>query len=305
MNGVDEGDAPPPYTQVTQKDLQETQRNLDRLRRDLNHAFEVGDVSGSGSVAQQITHYRLQLKQQQAAYDGQEEQRNAENAWMQQQMQKVNNIKQKVEDKRKEVEQIQQELRDYILNTQTRQTHNNNTAARLATSSATSLGQSILSAFTSHLPQHDHNNNSNSAQQQLHPCQSLVQRVRRVIKETQVILEQQNLLVDTIDMNSHPSNSHSSAPSPSLISIKAIRKDCVTYIQSQLQHVDALEKHLNHFEEFIRFLHIETRPSYAAPVDRDRDTEEKAAAGSNNRKRSSPNPRDSSGRYQQRSSARR
>ena len=77
-------------------------------------------------------------------------------------------------------------------------------------------------------------------------------------------LEQQNLVVDSIDMNEHPTTfaAVSSQPSASLASMKAVRKDTVTYIHTQLQHVDALEQHVVGLERFLQFLERTPRPQY-------------------------------------------
>ena len=215
-----------------------------QLQADLQRSFDTGDAPLSASLAQSLTHYTQQLKAQQSLVDQSHAIASAEKVWLSDQLNKVNAIKAVVETKRREVELIQHTLRDFLI-------HHHSPSPPSQSSSSSSLFSSVFHSSSSQSPPPV-------------TCAALLARARKSIKECQVILEQQNLIVDSIDMNEHPSTllSASSNPSDSLSSIKAVRKDTVTYIQGQLQHVDAFEQHVVAFEAFIAFLDKTPRPSY-------------------------------------------
>lgn len=80
---------------------------------------------------------------------------------------------------------------------------------------------------------------------------ALLSRVKKVIKDSQGILEQQILRIDAID----PSGIASSETSANSIAfIKALRKDTIQHIQSQLGYIDKFEKHVSQLEELHSFL---------------------------------------------------
>ena len=214
--------------------------------------------------------FHQQLKAQQQHVEEGERQRREEAAWLTQQLAKVKAIQSVVEERRRETERLQAALRHCLASARPAQ-QPQQTAAVAAPTSSPSLLSSLFSHKDSQpaqAPQQSGPSSSPSlsSSQSLLSWEPLLQRTRKSIKETQAVLEQQNLIVDSIDMNEHPATfrppaaadaASASAPSSaasSLGSIKAVRKDTVTYIQTQLQHVDALERHVQAFEAFLLFL---------------------------------------------------
>ena len=238
---------------VTPAAVEAVQRRLQQLQGELQRAFDVGDSEASASLAQSITDSTQRLKRLLAALEQQKAMDSAEKVWLSSQLSKVHHIQAVVEDKRRDIHTIQHSILTALTHTHTQPTH--------------STSSSIFSVFSS-----SHSTSASTSTSSSAPsvaCAALVSRALKLCRECQLTLEQQNLLVDSIDMNEHPATLlHSSpsltpSPSPSLQSIKAVRKEVVTYIQSQLQHVDAFEQHLVALDHFITFLQRAPRPSYA------------------------------------------
>ena len=250
-------------------DVDALQRRLQQLQAELQRAFDVGDSAASASLAQSVLQLTQRLKAAQAAVEQRAVLDSAEAVWLSSQLSKVNDIKGVVEQRRREVEAMQSQLHAAL--TRTQQTPSSHPASH----SSSSLFSSV---FSSHSSSSSAPSSSSSAASSSSPvplsCSALLLRARRVCRECQLVLEQQVLRVDSIDMNEHPatllqaaaaaaSPSTSPPPSRSLQSMKAVRKEVVTYIQSQLQHVDAFDTHLLHMEQALAFLDNKPRPSYA------------------------------------------
>ena len=259
-------------------DVAAAQLRLQRLQAELQRAFDAGDGTASASLAQAITGLTQRVKRLQTAVEQRAALDSAEQVWLSSQLSKVNDIKGVVEEKRREVEAMQHSILTALTQPQPP------TQPQPSTSSSSS---SLFSVFSSHHSQRSSSTSSSSSSAPPFAWSALLSRARRVCKECQLTLEQQNLRVDSIDMNEHPATLllHSSSPSlppspsPSLQSIKAVRKEVVTYIQSQLQHVDAFEQHLIALDAFLTFLERAPRPSYAGGGDEGKAEPQPRGAG--------------------------
>ena len=293
-NGSD-FDTANPQPLVRAADIGETERSIASLQSQLDRALEAGDVSGSGSLAQQVAQFKQQLRAQRQQVAASREREKEEREWESAQLHKINAIKAVVEERRKETEAIKQRLRQHLTGQRPSSSGGGSTAGSSNTGSGTSgsaASSFFSSVFSSNSSRDNHttghsshkqsaskpaapftaslpHSTSAAAQSPLH-LDDLLQRARKSIKESQVTLEKQTLIVDSVDMNEHPSTLHaqsSDAPplhSPSLHSIKAIRKDTVQLIQSHLSHVDDLERHLDSLDACLSFLDQPIAP--AGPV---------------------------------------
>ena len=239
------------------------------LQSRLDAALEAGDVSGSGLLAQQIAQFKQQLRAQRQQVASSREREKEEREWESAQLVKINAIKAVVEERRRETELVKSALRQQL----TGQRHSSGASKN---SGGNSLGGSAASSFFSVFSSKDshshgsssHNNTSLGSSQSPLPLDEVMQRARKSIKETQVTLEKQTLIVDSVDMNEHPTTLHAGAqhseaaplPSAGLSSIKAIRKDTVQLIQSHLSHVDELERHIDSLDACLSFLNHHIAP---------------------------------------------
>ena len=253
------------------------------LQSQLDSALEAGDVSGSGALAQQIAAFKAQLRaQKQQAAEGRQRERE-EREWETAQLAKINAIKAVVEERRRETEAVQRSVRQQLTGQLQQRTSNgsghggsstNNNSGGSGSGSAASFFSSVFSSSS-----HSHSKDSASrasvppsaaASSNTQPAGSLdalLQQARKSIKTTQVVLEKQTLIVDSVDMNEHPSTLHAApVSSPSLQSIKAIRKDTVQLIQSHLSHVDELERHIDTLDRCLAFLDLHLAPPIQRPA---------------------------------------
>ena len=244
------------------------------LQAQLDRAYEVGDVAGSGLLAQQIAQFKQQLRAQRQQVAANREREKEEREWESAQLSKINGIKAVVEERRRETEQLQRAIRQLLTGQQRQQQQQQQqqqASSGHGSTPASSAAASFFSVFSSKDgPSHSHSHSHGPTQPHSPPPLPLdetLQRARKSIKETQVTLEKQTLIVDSVDMNEHPSTLHATAalPSASLASIKAIRKDTVQLIQSHLSHVDELERHIDALDACLTFLDHHIGPTIQRP----------------------------------------
>ena len=261
-------------------DIVETERSIQSLQSQLERSLEAGDVSGSGLLAQQVAQFKQQLRAQRQQVAASREREKEERQWESAQLHKIHAIKAVVEERRTETEAIKRSLRQQLTGQQQQQQSGGG-------------GNSAASSFFSSVFSKDSHSPPVPWAQSAPPLDELLQRARKSVKETQVTLEKQTLIVDSVDMNGHPSTLHAATAPPgtdeptappqsslSLSSIKAIRKDTVQLIQSHLSHVDELERHMDALDACLAFLARHIPPPIQRPASSQRQQQQQRTSSS-------------------------
>ena len=229
-------------------------------------------MAGSGALAQQVAHFKQQLRAQRQQVAANREREKEEREWESAQLHKMHAIKAVVEERRRETEAVKRGLRLQL--TASRPHSGGGSGGNHSHHSNT--GSSFFSVFSSKdsssQPPPGRSPVSSAPPAQL-PLDEAIARARKSLKETQVTLEKQTLIVDSVDMNGHPSTLHAqradNGPLPlstaTLSSVKAIRKDTVQLIQSHLSHVDELERHIDALDACLAFLDQHIAPNIQRP----------------------------------------